>query len=110
MVAQVFTGQSDPPVRLMAMDSNFSPFFWDSKVILTVFAMEGRFGMSLWISLVSWKKRMFLTRNSLVFLLLSLGLLPTCEYSQERIAKRSAPLANCDIAISVFELASSSIL
>ena len=106
MAAQVITGQSIPPVLRIATDSNFSLFFWNSKVILTVLAVDDRFELSLQISFVSWKKRMFRIRNSFVFLAFSLGLFPTCEYSHERIAKRSAPRDNWAIAISVCDWAS----
>ena len=91
MATQVITGQSVPPVLRIATDLNFSLFFWNSKVILTVLAIDDRFELPLRISFVSWKKRMFRIRNSFVFLAFSLGLFPTCEYSQERIAKKSAP-------------------
>ena len=48
---------------------------------------------------------MFFTFSSLVFLALSLGLLPTCEYSHDLIANKSAPLTSWGIVISVCERA-----
>ena len=105
MAIHVDTGQRLPPVRRIATDSNFSRFFWNSKVICTVLAVEVRFGSVLLISFVSRKKRMLRTHNSLVFLVLLLGSCPTCEYSHDLIAKRRAPLASWDIPVTIGEMA-----
>ena len=102
MEVHVVTEQRLPPVRRIATDSNFSRFFWNSKVICTVLAVVVRFGSVLLISFVSRKKRMLRTQRSLVFLVSLLGSCPTCEYSHDLIAKRRALL---DIAHSVGEWA-----
>ena len=71
--AHALTGQrslSEEHWRLTV--SNFSPFFWSSKVMETMSAVCRYWADLFSISFPFWKKRMFLMQRPLVFLDLAL--------------------------------------
>ena len=96
VVAQQWTGHSGALLeRCCVMVAIFSPFFWETKVMETQSAERSDWSGEEWSSsvvvpsLLVLKKRMLL--SSRIFVLRALSALLVVEYSQERIAKKSAP-------------------